>query len=391
MAVCGRMGGEGEFNPQKQNNTNHSKVTITAYPPPPPPHTHSHQVYNMALTVDQLGIVRAELFEACTKWYDIGLALNVPVTILDSIEGQFGNHSEKLRETIKVWLKTATEPTWQDVVSVLKSRVVGEPKLASDIEAKHCTTAETGQASEQTIPEVQQPQLTTRGTEQHTLQQALQDSRELRIKDQQLQDSQKRIHTLQQELQTKDQHLEKKNQQLQSIEKDLLQREQTIGELRAANDQLKRQLEQAQQHATEEKTDMQQKTILDMRWHKDSKAPEIMYRGSAAADSNIAYFNGWGSHTVHSYDSNTWEWRQLADAPHTNFTLVVVQHMLTMVGGEISDAATDSLLSLKGEGGIKNGCLSSLQCQPSGTTLQPCAVTTPSSLLEGELVATLTD
>ena len=160
----------------------------------------------MALNIDRLGDVQEELYEARTKWYDIGLALKVPVTTLDSIEGQFDNHSDKLREALKVWLKTAREPTWQDVVDVLKRRVVGEPKLASDIEAKHCTTAETGQASGQTIPEVQQPQLTTRATELHTLQQALQDSRELRIKDQQ--DSQRRIDTLQQELQTKDQQLQ---------------------------------------------------------------------------------------------------------------------------------------------------------------------------------------
>ena len=319
----------------------------------------------MALTVDQLGVVRAELFEACTKWYDIGLALNVPVTTLDSIklDGQFGNHSDKLREILKVWLKTAREPTWQDVVEVLKSRVIGEPKLASDIEAKHCATAETGQASGQTIPEVQQPQLTTRATE---LQQALQDSRELRIKDQQ--DSQRRIDTLQQELQDSQRQKEELTRQLQSIEKDLLQREQTIGELRVTIDQLKRQLQQAheeKQRTTEERERqvrelteqllaMKQKAICDMRWQTESKAPEKIYRGSAAADSNMAYFHGDDSTTVHSYDSNTREWLRLPATPHTRSTLVVVHHVLTMVGGVISYAPTNSLLSLMGEGrGIK--------------------------------------
>ena len=438
-----------------------------------PSHTHTHthtQVYNMALNINHLGDVRAEMFEARTKWYDIGLALKVPVTTLDSIEGQFGNDSKKLLEALKIWLKTATEPSWQNVVGVLKSRVVGEPKLASDIEAKYCTTAETGQASGPTMPEVQQPQPTTRGTELHTLQQALQDSRELRVKDQQ--DSQRRIHTLQHELQTKDQQLQdsqrhthtlqqelqdsqrqnkelthqvdKKNLQLDSIEKDLLQREQTIGELQAAIDQLKRQLQQAQQqvqHATEErerkvresskqllamkrpgpplqktvmqqqqvkmpqvgtqphetitpprpelqqpqekrhaaanrqlqqmkrpgppprKTVMQQKAIRDMKWQRESKAPEKMYRGSAAADANIAYFNGQDSTTVHSYDSDTREWRRLPDAPHTEFTLVVIHHILTMVGGQISGSATDSLLSLMGEG--RGKWLPSLPAMPT--------------------------
>ena len=101
-----------------------------------------------------------------------------------------------------------------------------------------------------------------------------------------------------------------------------------------------------------QKTVMQQKAIGDMRWKIESKAPENMYRGSAAADSNMAYFNGYGSTTVHSYDSDTWfrKWRRLPDAPHTHYTLVVVQHILTMVGGQIPGGATDSLLSLMGEG-----------------------------------------
>ena len=114
------------------------------------------------------------------------------------------------------------------------------------------------------------------------------------------------------------------------------------------------------QHATEDehlrpmkqlrplpqKTVMQQKTIRDMRWHKESNAPEKMFRGSAAVDSDMAYFNGYGSTTVHSYDSNTRKWHRLPPTPHTNTTLVVVQHILTMVGGRISGASTGSLLSL---------------------------------------------
>ena len=101
-----------------------------------------------------------------------------------------------------------------------------------------------------------------------------------------------------------------------------------------------------------QKTVMQQKAIGDMRWKIESKAPEKMRRGSAAADSNMAYFNSYGSTTVHSYDSDAWfrKWRRLPDAPHTHFTLAVVHHILTMVGGEISGGATDSLLSLMGEG-----------------------------------------
>ena len=99
-----------------------------------------------------------------------------------------------------------------------------------------------------------------------------------------------------------------------------------------------------------QKTVMQQKAIRDMKWKKKSKAREEMSRGSAAADANIAYFNGRGHTTVYSYNLDIRKWRRLPDAPHTHSTLVVVHHILTMVGGLISGRATDSLLSLLEEG-----------------------------------------
>ena len=76
-----------------------------------------------------------------------------------------------------------------------------------------------------------------------------------------------------------------------------------------------------------------------------------MFRGSAASDSNIAYFNGGGSTKVYSYDTDTQKWHQLPDTPLMYSTLVVVQHILTMVGSYLSGKITNSLLSLMGEGG----------------------------------------
>ena len=336
----------------------------------------------MALTVDHLRTVRAELFQACTKWYDIGLELRVPVNTLDGIklDGQFGNHSDKLRETLKVWLKTATEPSWQDVVGVLKSPVVGEPKLASDIGAKYCTTAETGQASGLTMPEMQPQRKRYRATD--PIQQALENSQELlQFKDQQLRDSQRHMHTLQQELQESQRQIkelthlmERKNEQLQTTE---IQCEQTIGELRTAINQLKQQLQQAQQrveeeqHAREEREGqvreltkqlqamkglgieniMEQNATQNMRWQKESKAPQKMVRGSAASDYNLAYFSDRDTSTILSYNFDTREWYQLPDVPHARTTLVVVQHILSTVGGQIKESgeATGSILSLVGK------------------------------------------
>ena len=235
----------------------------------------------------------------------------------------------------------------------------------------------------------------------HTLQ------RELQTKDQQLQDSQRQIQQLTHQVEEKQHTIVDKeslvrelNQQLQSNEqvtaefqRNLLQHEQTIKQLQDTVGQLRRDLQQAmeekqaverrlrkdnqqlpimpqagvrphetitpprlelqqpQEKPPPQKTIMQQKAIKDMRWQREPKAPEKMIRGSAAVDANIAYFNGRGLSTVYSYNSNVSvrKWSRLPDAPHTQSTLVVVHHLLTMVGGKIY-RPTDSLLSLIGEG-----------------------------------------
>ena len=207
--------------------------------------------------------------------------------------------------------------------------MVGHSKLASDIEARHCAT--TGQASGQVMPEMLPPL----HTQLLTLQQALQDCQEFRIKDQQelqtkdqqLQDSQRQIEELTQQVQEKQDIIDEREKQLKATKEDLLQREKITRE--------------------------SQEVIYQ-------KAPEKMRRGSAASDSNMAYFNGHGSTTVYSYDSDTQEWNRLPATPYTHFTLVVVQHILTIVGGMVeymiggqmvhTGEATNSLPSLIGEG-----------------------------------------
>ena len=142
------------------------------------------------------------------------------------------------------------------------------------------------------------------------------------------------LQILQRELQAKDQQLQDSQRQIQQLTHQVGEKQHTIDD-----------------KETKRCTNvMQQKGIKDMGWQQEPKAPEKMYRGSAAADANIAYFNGRGLTTIHSYNSDTREWSRLPDAPHTQSALAVVHHLLTMVGGLISESATDSLLSLIGEG-----------------------------------------
>ena len=223
------------------------------------------------------------------------------------------------------------------------------------------------------IQSVQLAQLRVRNEEQ--AQQIYQLQQQLRTKDQQLQDSQRRMQDtvgqlrwdLQQaveEKQAAEGRLREQNQQLPIMPARLHEtitppRPELQQPQEKQNATEKRQQEPMKQPGQRpQKTVVQQKAIRDMKWQEEPKAPEFMFRGSTAADANMAYFNCNISTKVHSYNSDTREWHRLPDAPYTDFTLVVVHHTLTMVGGmvcgmvggRISVTATDALLSLMWDG-----------------------------------------
>ena len=198
----------------------------------------------MEFTINDLGTLREAVFEARTKWYDIGLMLKVPVDELDSIDCRFDDPSDQLRETLKIWLRTARKPTWQAILVALRNRTVGQPKLANEIEAKNCTARLDSQQQQVTheVSEAQLQQLQTRIQPQ-----------ELQMKqDQQLTSSRLQIqhltHRLKEKQRTihiKDTQLQQQHQQLQTLEQNLLQYKLIILEFRVANDQLSRKLQQA--------------------------------------------------------------------------------------------------------------------------------------------------
>ena len=90
---------------------------------------------------------------------------------------------------------------------------------------------------------------------------------------------------------------------------------------------------------------------IHQRWRNSGKAPEKMYRGAATVDGRVAYFNGIGSKTVHTYDSPTQQWSTLPECPQDHFSLAVVSGLLTAIGGQQSGQVTNTLLSLTGEDG----------------------------------------
>ena len=92
------------------------------------------------LSVDDVQVVREELNDVRAKWYDIGMQLRVSVGTLDAIKTQYSGPSDCLRETLITWLKSyPPHSTWRKVVEALKSSIVGEARLAANLEQKYCS------------------------------------------------------------------------------------------------------------------------------------------------------------------------------------------------------------------------------------------------------------
>ena len=247
-------------------------------------------------------------------------------------------------------------------------------------------------ASSDNCIQYQQQRLQTKDQQLQDSQRKLQDSqRQLQDSQRQLQDKQSQIEQLthlveetQHTIEDKEQRLRQLHQQLEASEQitaqfqqNLLQHEQTIRELQQTIDRLRQEQLQAveeKQPATEategplqepneqqlqpikpaaalepEQSFMQQETIPNLRW-KQCKAPERMYTGSVTVDANMVYCNGAGSTTVHTYDLQKEVWGRVTDCSYILSCLVIVQGMLTTVGGS-RGGPTNSLLSLTGEGG----------------------------------------
>ena len=78
-----------------------------------------------------------------TKWYNLGLLLNLTVSTQDRIKTQFTDPRDQLLEMLKTWLSPGYDNSWKTLTDALRSRNVGESQLADDLEAKYCRLKDT--------------------------------------------------------------------------------------------------------------------------------------------------------------------------------------------------------------------------------------------------------
>ena len=80
------------------------------------------------------------MFEAlvpiCHKWKFIGIALRLDTTFLGRVGSLYPSQPEEaLLEVVEEWLlSSAAPPSWEQLLKALRSRTVGENRLAGEIE-----------------------------------------------------------------------------------------------------------------------------------------------------------------------------------------------------------------------------------------------------------------
>ena len=89
------------------------------------------------LTLDDLGLLLEELLDVQTKWYNLGLQLNLTVSTQERIRRDFSDPRDQFLQMLISWLSTGYEPSWTSLTDALRSRNVGACQLADRLEAKY--------------------------------------------------------------------------------------------------------------------------------------------------------------------------------------------------------------------------------------------------------------
>ena len=92
----------------------------------------------MALTEDDLFDIQEKLWDARSKWKNIGLAIKIRNPDLDVIEQNNHDIDAKFRSMILHWLKNGKDCTWVTLCKALEARSVGLDDLAARIRSGRC-------------------------------------------------------------------------------------------------------------------------------------------------------------------------------------------------------------------------------------------------------------
>ena len=88
------------------------------------------------LCIGDFEVVKKAVYDARSKWYDIGVELKISVNTLDAINEDISNCSigALYNAMLKEWLRrTQPRPTWKKLAAALRSPPVGFEYLADEL------------------------------------------------------------------------------------------------------------------------------------------------------------------------------------------------------------------------------------------------------------------
>ena len=90
------------------------------------------------MTVRDLKTVCKAVWDARTKWLDIGLELDLNITDLNAIRAEYrGDIGMCFMEMLTLWLKQVDPPpTWSAMIDALKEPIIGFEHLGEEVERK---------------------------------------------------------------------------------------------------------------------------------------------------------------------------------------------------------------------------------------------------------------
>ena len=169
----------------------------------------------------------------------------------------------------------------------------------------------------------------------------------------QLQQKATAIATHQQLIQQLQQQLQFSEQVIAEFQQNLLEREDTVRDqhrqIRELQQQLRERGGQRREREDEASGVAASGGSIKLRWRDGGKAPRRMWGEATAVNGSVAYFRpgGGGQYAVSAYDSAKKNWSELPRCPNCDFSLAVVNNLLTAIGGLTPQGEyTSSLLSL---------------------------------------------
>ena len=178
-------------------------------------------------------------------------------------------------------------------------------------------------------------------------------------KETQIQQKERDINRLGDEVHQKDEQVQQLRRELHQTSRDseqlvttlqhsLEQKDEVIRSKDAALQEKERQVRELQQSQGDKRGSSTAAQPLRLQWRRGPKAPLVTFGESSAVHGRVAYFYSWKEEKIMMYNSETRKWAILPECPKKRFSLVVVNGLLTAIGGTSGwlERDTKTLLSL---------------------------------------------